>query len=119
VLITRNTQPTRKRTNQNQHIFHARRSAALACARARCCADARRPLARRYITWTQTHYPAGGPASQLLATLESCTRELLSVARYKDDIRYLRVWVQYVRARDRDAARAHAHELTRLTRAHA
>jgi hypothetical protein len=58
-------------------------------------ADAR---AHRYLAWTQAHYPSGGPGSQLLATLESCTRELLSVARYKNDVRYLRVWVQYVRA---------------------
>ena len=50
-----------------------------------------------FLEWTQAHFPEGGPRSQLLETLEQCTRELLRTGRYKDDIRYLRVWVQYVR----------------------
>jgi hypothetical protein len=61
----------------------------------RACLRAVRP--RSYVTWTQQHYPAGGPESQLLATLEKCTRTLLPIERYKTDVRYLRVWVQYVR----------------------
>ena len=50
------------------------------------------------MAWTQQHYPAGGPESQLLATLEKCTRSLLPLERYKNDVRYLRAWVQLVRA---------------------
>jgi hypothetical protein len=53
--------------------------------------------ARRYLAWTQTHYPVDGPESQLLATLHDCGHTLLPLERYKADVRYLRVWVQYVR----------------------
>ena len=49
------------------------------------------------MAWTQQHYPAGGPESQLLATLEKCTNTLLPLERYKNDVRYLRAWVQRVR----------------------
>ena len=51
------------------------------------------------MAWTQASFPAGGPGSRLHETLERCTRALLSQPRYKDDLRYLRVWIQYVRAR--------------------
>ncbi len=37
--------------------------------------------------------PSGSP--HLLPLLERCTRELQSVPRYKEDQRYLRVWVLY------------------------
>ena len=53
---------------------------------------------RSYIKWTQDTFKAGGHKADLLPLLERCTRELQDVERYKDDIRYLRVWVQYVRA---------------------
>ena len=33
----------------------------------------------------------------MLPLLERCTRELQDNAQYKDDVRYLRVWIQYVR----------------------
>ena len=68
-------------------------------ARAAAAAPARsRPRPRSYLAWTQQHFPVGGPESQLLETLEKCTRTLLPLDRYKTDVRYLRVWVQYVRA---------------------
>ena len=54
------------------------------------------PCARRFIRWAQEAHPAGGHKAELLPLLERCTRELQGVARYADDVCYLRVWVQYV-----------------------
>jgi hypothetical protein len=51
---------------------------------------------RRFIKWTQETFQAGGHKAELLPLLERCTRELQSLPKYKSDIRYLRVWVQYV-----------------------
>jgi hypothetical protein len=51
----------------------------------------------RYIKWTKETFSAGGHKSELLPLLERCTREFHQDARYKNDIRYLRVWIQYVR----------------------
>jgi checkpoint serine/threonine-protein kinase len=59
------------------------------------CADAPAWLARRFIKWTEQTFLAGGRETELLPTLERCTRELQDVPRYKDDARYLRVWVKY------------------------
>ena len=52
---------------------------------------------RRYIKWTQDAYTAGGAKAQLTQLLERCTRELMSFPQYRDDPRYLRVWIRYVR----------------------
>ena len=52
---------------------------------------------RRFIKWTHDTFKAGGNKSELLPLLERCTRELQGVERYKDDARYLRVWIQYAR----------------------
>ncbi len=52
--------------------------------------------ARRFIKWTQDTFKSGGHKAELLPLLERCTRELQGDARYKKDIRYLRVWIQYV-----------------------
>lgn len=51
----------------------------------------------RFIKWTQDAFKAGGSKSELLPLLERCTRELQGDERYRDDARYLRVWIQYVR----------------------
>jgi hypothetical protein len=48
-----------------------------------------------YIKWTQETFKAGGHKADLLPLLERCTRELQGMACYQNDIRYLRVWVQY------------------------
>ena len=53
----------------------------------------------RLIKWVQAAYPAGGHQAQLRPLLERCTRELLQHEHYKQDLRYLRVWLQYVGAR--------------------
>lgn len=50
----------------------------------------------RFIKWTQETFSAGGHKAELLPLLERCTRELQAGRRYDSDIRYLRVWVQYV-----------------------
>ena len=49
----------------------------------------------RFIKWTEQTCTAGGRETELLPLLERCTRELQEVPRYKDDSRYLRVWVKY------------------------
>ena len=51
---------------------------------------------RRFIKWTQETFKAGGHKAELLPLLERCTRELQGNAKYSDDVRYLRIWVQYV-----------------------
>ena len=50
----------------------------------------------RIIKWTLEHSTGG--KTELQSLLESCTSELMKVARYKSDQRYLRLWIQYVRA---------------------
>lgn len=54
------------------------------------------PTPSRFIKWTQEAFSAGGHKAELLPLLERCTRELQAGGRYADDVRYLRVWVQYV-----------------------
>ena len=49
----------------------------------------------RYIKWTQETFPAGGHKAELLPILEMCTRQFQDNPEYKNDIRYLRVWIQY------------------------
>jgi hypothetical protein len=44
-------------------------------------------------------YGVGGGKADLLKVLESCTKELLKYPRYTNDIRFLRIWIQYVRLR--------------------
>ena len=51
----------------------------------------------RFIKWTQDTFRSGGHQAELLPLLERCTRELQHIHKYKSDIRYLRIWVQYVR----------------------
>lgn len=49
----------------------------------------------RFIKWTQTSFRSGGHQAELLPLLERCTRELQHIDKYKSDIRYLRIWIQY------------------------
>ena len=51
---------------------------------------------RRFIKWTQDTFRTGGYQAELLPLLERCTRELQHLDKYKTDIRYLRIWIQYV-----------------------
>lgn len=48
-----------------------------------------------YIKWTRDNFASGGKTSELLPLLEKCTREFHQSEQYRDDIRYLRVWIMY------------------------
>lgn len=53
----------------------------------------------RYVKWTLNAYPSaqGTPESGLLPLLERATKAFLSSAHYKNDPRYLRLWLHYIR----------------------
>lgn len=52
----------------------------------------------RYIKWTLIAYPSaqGTPESQLRPLLERATKAFQTVAHYKNDPRYLKVWLTYI-----------------------
>ena len=50
----------------------------------------------RFLKWTQDTFKAGGHQAELVPLLERCTRELQGAGQYKSDVRYLRLWIQYV-----------------------
>ncbi|KAH7284758.1 hypothetical protein KP509_34G069300 [Ceratopteris richardii] len=47
------------------------------------------------IKWVKEAYPSCGSQSRLLQLLELCARTFCKDPRYADDIRYLRVWMDY------------------------
>lgn len=47
------------------------------------------------IKWVKEAYPSGGSQSRLLQLLELCVRTFCKDVRYADDIRYLKVWMDY------------------------
>ncbi|CAM6101555.1 unnamed protein product [Calypogeia fissa] len=49
----------------------------------------------RYIKWFRDAYPGGGAQSEVLKLLEKCSRQFLKDERYRRDVRYLQIWVQY------------------------
>ena len=49
----------------------------------------------RFIRWSEDEYPTGGPQSNLLILLERCCRALLKDEAYKNDERYVKVWLKY------------------------
>lgn len=50
----------------------------------------------RLVKWTQEHL-GGGSKAQLQETIEKCTHALASLgSKYYPDVRYLRLWIQYV-----------------------
>jgi checkpoint serine/threonine-protein kinase len=53
----------------------------------------------RYVRWTLDAYPSAQatPASQLQPLLERATKAFLTSAQYKNDPRYLKMWIQYIR----------------------
>lgn len=53
----------------------------------------------RYVRWTLDAYPSAQatPASQLLQLLERATKTFLTSAQYKNDPRYLKLWLSYIR----------------------
>lgn len=58
------------------------------------CTD---PFPGRFVQWTQATFTSGGAQSQLVPLLERCTSTFQSDARYKEDLRYLKIWILYVR----------------------
>ncbi|KAJ9157429.1 Checkpoint serine/threonine-protein kinase bub1 [Pleurostoma richardsiae] len=52
----------------------------------------------RYVRWTFDAYPSAQatPASQLHTLLERATRAFVSAAQYKNDPRYLKLWLHYI-----------------------
>jgi checkpoint serine/threonine-protein kinase len=53
----------------------------------------------RYVKWTLNAYPSAQatPQSQLLPLLERATKSFLTSLHYKNDPRYLKLWLHYIR----------------------
>ena len=53
----------------------------------------------RYVKWTLNAYPSAQatPQSRLLPLLERATKAFLTSAHYKNDPRYLKLWLHYIR----------------------
>lgn len=53
----------------------------------------------RYVKWTLNAYPSAQatPQSQLLPLLERATKAFLTSSHYKNDVRYLKLWLHYIR----------------------
>lgn len=49
-----------------------------------------------YIHWIETSMPED--TRKRVSILEKCTRALKDTPRYRNDMRYIRLWIQYVRA---------------------
>ncbi|KAH0681511.1 hypothetical protein KY284_022596 [Solanum tuberosum] len=47
------------------------------------------------IKWVQEAFPPGGDSSGLIVIYEQCVRTFWHDERYKDDLRYLKVWLEY------------------------
>ncbi|XP_062097272.1 mitotic spindle checkpoint protein BUBR1 [Humulus lupulus] len=47
------------------------------------------------IKWVQEAFPSGGDSSGLVVIYEQCVRTFWHSDRYKDDLRYLKVWMEY------------------------
>ncbi|KAL5707326.1 non-specific serine/threonine protein kinase [Ranunculus cassubicifolius] len=47
------------------------------------------------IKWVQESFPSGGDFSGLVVIYEQCLRAFWHTERYKDDLRYLKVWLEY------------------------
>ncbi|KAL5557646.1 hypothetical protein UlMin_033857 [Ulmus minor] len=47
------------------------------------------------IKWVQEAFPSGGDSSGLIMIYEQCVRTFWHSDRYKDDLRYLKVWLEY------------------------
>ncbi|KAF2310813.1 hypothetical protein GH714_017431 [Hevea brasiliensis] len=49
------------------------------------------------IKWVQESFPPGGDCSGLIVIYEQCLRAFWHSDRYKDDLRYLKVWLEYAK----------------------
>lgn len=50
----------------------------------------------RCIKWVQESFPTGGECSGLVVMYEQCVRTFWHDERYREDLRYLKVWLEYV-----------------------
>jgi len=46
--------------------------------------------------WVQEAFPPGGDSSGLVVIYEQCVRAFWHSEQYKEDLRYLKVWLEYV-----------------------
>ena len=53
-----------------------------------------------YVDWIKEAYPSGGSSadSGLVSILERATRAFVDEERYRQDERYLRLWIQYAQS---------------------
>lgn len=61
----------------------------------------------QYIRWIEIHMPED--TRKKFSVLEKCTRVLKEESRYKNDIRYVRLWIQYVSTRYVESASSSFH----------
>jgi hypothetical protein len=54
----------------------------------------------KYVNWTKQNYPSETLKQNIFSIVERCVRLFISDLRYKNDIRYLSLWVTYVCAFD-------------------
>ncbi|GAB2235097.1 hypothetical protein Droror1_Dr00004379 [Drosera rotundifolia] len=47
------------------------------------------------IKWVQEAFPTGGDSSRLILIYEQCVRTFWHEDRYKNDLRYLKIWLEY------------------------
>ncbi|XP_078161903.1 BUB1-related (BUB1: budding uninhibited by benzymidazol 1) [Carex rostrata] len=47
------------------------------------------------IKWVQESFPSGGDCSGLIVIYEQCVRSFWHESRYKEDLRYLKIWMEY------------------------
>jgi len=52
-------------------------------------------LWNRYIKWVEANFPKGDSKITVLSILERCTKTLTKHSRYKEDKRFLRMWIKY------------------------
>lgn len=48
----------------------------------------------RYFKWTRDQFPSS--ASKAMQILEKCTADLTKESKYKNDVRFVQMWVEYV-----------------------
>jgi hypothetical protein len=49
-----------------------------------------------YIKWAQQNFTGDKMAGNVVALLQRCTRKFQSDQRYKNDVRYLQIWIKYI-----------------------
>ena len=64
-------------------------------------ADAEDPLAvwLEYVAWAKQNYLSTTGENPLLSLLERATRQFKDTERYRNDSRYVKLWIAYVRVR--------------------